>query len=54
MKDLGGTLTSSNDSVVSILTPNLLLLGGSEAKNPGGWNNDLNLKGKVKVVGQVT
>jgi len=49
-----GTLTSSSDSVVSILTPNLLLLGRSEAKNPGGWNNDLNLKGRVEVVDQVT
>jgi Mor family transcriptional regulator len=48
------TLQQDPDSPVSILTPNSLLLGRSVAKNPGGWDQDLHLKGRVQVIGKVS
>ena len=50
-----GTLTSS-DSSLSIITPNSLLIGRSQAKNPLGWqpDNDTTLLNRYHLVQQIS
>ena len=47
-----GTLPCE-DSELSILTPNSLLLGRTNASNYGGWDGDVNLKGRVQYIGKI-
>ena len=47
-----GTLPCE-DSELSILTPNSLLLGRTNASNSGGWDGDVNLKGRVQYIGKI-
>ena len=44
----------SNDSVISVLTPNSLLLGRSTSINPGGYEPNPSLRSRVTLIQQVT
>jgi hypothetical protein len=45
---------SGADSELSIITPNSLLLGRSQAKNPGGWQPTTTTLKSFRLVQQVT
>lgn len=47
-------LLPDSDSEINILTPNCQLIGRPFIKNPGSWNTDYSLRGRLALVNTVS